>query len=804
MSQEQLPTIYMIGNTHFDPVWLWTWDEGMSSIRSTFRAALERMDEEPAFIYSFSCPPVFEWIRNVDPEMFRQIQLRVKQGRWELVEGWWLQPDCIAACGESYARQGLYGQRYLLKHFGQISRSAFNIDSFGHSAMLPQILSKSGIRFYSFTRPEPREKALPGQLFRWESPDGSSVLAWRDESGYLGDVEKRIRDAAGCIDELGHDIMLIYGVTNHGGAPTRQAIATIKELGDSRELPCDVRFGTHDSFFAAQDTDALPVVRDELMTKWFGVFSNFPEVKQNNRRGEYALLNAEKAAVVAGWANGADYPADKLTAGWKDLMFNQFHDIIGGACIKQAYQDARNLHGRALQSANEVLHYALQSVTKDISLPASGAEWNVVVWNLNAFGMEAQIEAEVQWAWEFEWYKGPIAIVDEAGHEYPCQVIRERSVIPGFRSRFVFTATLPSLGYKAFQVLRRAPTATAREGLPATDYHLESQRYRVEICRETGGIASIYDKQQGRKVLGDGTRPAVLQDDGDTWAFNVSGFGAELGTFRLQESKLIEDGPVRSVICTKAIYANSYLEQVFTLYKDTDILDGSYRVFWREKHLALKLGFDTLLVNPTLTTAIPYGSIERKNDGVEMPLGEWLDLSGEGRGVSILTDSLFSYDVSDSTAAFTVLRSAIFGDLRLPEGLDLSAEYEYLGQGITEGRWRLHFHDGNWRKAQIPQRAMQFCNPPVAVIETNHPGSLPQERSFAAMESQSTIMTVIKQAEEGDAIIVRAYEYAGKADRVAIDIAGSRIDTLLNRYEIKTLRFNQDGISETDILEIAE
>jgi alpha-mannosidase len=207
-------------------------------------------------------------------------------------------------------------------------------------------------------------------------------------------------------------------------------------------------------------------------------------------------------------------------------MFNQFHDILGGASIRQAYDDARNLHGRALQTANEILHFSIQSVTKDISLPATGADWNVVAWNLSAFAMEAQIEAEVQWAWEFEWYRGPVTVADDQGNEYPCQLIRERSVIPGFRSRFVFTATLPSLGYKAFRVLRHSPVFAEPTGFAADAYRMESRRYIVEICRETGCIATVFDKQNGRIALADGSKPIVRQDDGDTWAFNVNGFGA--------------------------------------------------------------------------------------------------------------------------------------------------------------------------------------------------------------------------------------------------------------------------------------
>ncbi len=801
MSRKSKLFIHMIGNTHFDPVWLWTWDEGMSSIRSTCQAALDRMDEETEFIYSFSCPPVFEWIRKVDPNMFDKIKQRVKEGRWELAEGWWLQPDCNVASGESYARQGLYGQHYLLEHFGHISRSAFNIDSFGHSAMLPQILRKSGIKYYSFSRPGEQEKTLPDQAFIWESPDGSSVLAYRDNNSYLKDVEKNIRNTAECINVIDHDMMLVYGITNHGGAPTKKAINKIKALCTDSSLPCGVRFSTLSGFFNSLDATALPVIYDELVTHSFGVFSNYPEIKQMNRQCEYALLNAEKAAVIAKQVNNIDYPWEKLTSCWTDLLFNQFHDIIGGACIKPAYFNARNLHGRILQSTSEVLHYSLQSVTKDISLPATGSMWNVIVWNLNAFDIDASIEAEVQWAWEFEWYAGEISIIDAEGNEYPCQFVCERSVIPGFRSRFVFSSALPSLGYKAFQVLRRPPAVGTGGNLVADNYNMESQKYRVEICRETGCIASVYDKQQRRIILEDGSKPTVRQDDGDTWAFNVDGLGDVLGVFKLEESKLIENGPVRTVICTKASFGHSYLEQIFTLYKENNTIDNKFRIFWREKHKVLKLGFNMLMENPTVTAAIPYGSIKRRNDGVEMPMGEWLDLSEETRGVSILTDSLFSYDVNGAITSLTVLRSAIFGDLRLPKGLDPNAHYEYLGQGITEGQWKMVFHDGKWRKAKTPQLAMQFCNPPMTIIEANHGGSLPQQDSYASMDGASSILTVIKQAEVGKGLIVRAYEYAGKEDCASMTIAGHTNKIKMDKYEIKTIRLNQDKLFETNILE---
>ena len=209
-----MKNIYMVGNTHFDPVWLWRWDEAMASIRSTFRSALDRMNEDDDFIYSFATPPVFEWIKEVDTEMFEEIKRRVAEGRWEICEGWWLQPDCFSASGESYARQSLYGQRYLLENFGKYADTVFNIDSFGHNSQTPQILKKSRMKYYCLCRPEEKHVSISSPYFTWEGKDGSEVLAFRagQYSGiYTKDVPKNIELAEGNLKSSECDEMMVYG-----------------------------------------------------------------------------------------------------------------------------------------------------------------------------------------------------------------------------------------------------------------------------------------------------------------------------------------------------------------------------------------------------------------------------------------------------------------------------------------------------------------------------------------------------------------------------------------------------------------
>jgi alpha-mannosidase len=801
-------TITMVGTTHFDPVWLWTWDEAMASIRSTFRSALDRMREEPRFIYSFSCPPVFEWVRQIDPLLFEEIRERVREGRWHLVEGWWIQPDCCVTSGESYARQGLHGQRYLKAVFGMQSRTGFNTDSFGHGAMLPQILKKSGIDGYVFGRPSPAEKELPGPLFRWESPDGSAILAFRcggdGANQYSKTLDKDARAALPAMERLGHDFLMLYGVSNHGGAPTRISIGQINSLIGDASKGFDVEYGTPESFFQRQNAQNLPAVRDELLVKKFGVFSNHSGIKADNRRAEYALLGAERVALLLELLEGVQVPRERLTEVWKDLLFNQFHDIIGGASIRAAYRDARNLHGRALQTAAEILHFAIQRVTR--SIDTSGEGFPLVVWNLNAFDAEAVLEAELQWAWEFDWYKGPLSVTDSSGTVVPCQVIQEQSVLPGFRSRLAFRALVPSLGYRTFHVHKREQPLMPNAATVADDFTMENAYFRVEVDRATGGLATVFDKCRGKELLRGAAQPVVREDTGDTWCFNVGTYGPELEAFRLESSRLVENGPVRARIRTRSRFRDSVLEQDFILCAGEGGIEGSLRIDWRGRHMALKLRFDAVMERPVLTSSIPYGSILRAADGVERPCGEWLDMSEDGTGMSLVSDSFFAYDMKDSRLDITVLRSPIYGHLTIKDPIAADADYDYMDQGVREGRWRLILHDGDWVARGVPQEAALFNNPFLVVDEMSHPGDRPQDASFFSVEAPTCLVTVLKKAEDGGDIVLRLVEFAGKRCRARFRLTplGRSFETECAPYEIRTLRLGLGTNGEMRLVNILE
>lgn len=801
--------LHMIGNTHFDPVWLWTWDEAMASIRATFHSALERMEEYPDFKYSFSTPAVFEWIENTEPEMFAEIKKRVEEGRWELAEGWWLQPDCICASGESYVRQGLYAQKYYLKHFGKLSKTVFNVDSFGHPASLPQILNQCGIQNYMFCRPCYAHKQLEEPLFVWKGANHSKVYTYRignqKGDGFKPEVNDIIRTMIEDYGEKEYPLCAIYGVTDHGGAPTKEAIEHIYDFNRSSGTYA-AKLSTVEAFFAQVSQCPLAEVEDELLVNFIGPYTNEIEIKKNNRMAEYTLLNAEKAAVIAHKVLGKAYPAEVIEQCWKDLMFNQFHDILGGACIKEAYYDARNMHGRVLQTAGERLHFSLQSICADMNMPGKNGEnaWNLVVWNLNGFDVCTPVEAEVQWAWEFDWYDKGIELVDEDGNCYECQVIEERSVIPGFRTRFVFRAQIPALGYKAFKVMqthKESPRIAQRLEIPGNDRFecIMSISPNQELSTKQWGEGitgtpeiRLFDKDKNCVVMPSLPVPYVVADECDTWGFNKTVYEEEREKPKLVSYRIIEQGSIRTTVKLIWHYHMSVIEQYYTLYDD--FVECRYRVCWNEQKKALKFSIVSDLEKPKCLAAIPYGRIERGAEAFERPMGEWLTLSEGNDNVNIMVDSIFAYHFDGREVGLTVLRSCIYGDLRTQE-LDPEGNFRYMGQGVTEGRIRISFGD-------TPEKeAICLNNPPIVTVESNHGGTLKGKGQFFQTHNDNVILSALKLSEDGKATVARLFETKGESC-----IAEGRVFDEIYREacsgdEIMTLRMVAGTVEKVTALE---
>jgi alpha-mannosidase len=759
----------MIGHGHLDIVWLWQASEGLQEVKATFRSALDRMREYPEFKFAASSAAYYEWIEENEPEMFEEIRRRVAEGRWEPVGGWWVEPDCNLPGGEAFVRQALLGQRYFQSRFGRTATVGFNPDSFGHAATLPQLLAKSGIGAYVFMRPGPHEKGLPGRLFWWEADDLSRVLAYRIPYEYGtpgGDVAAEIERAAAELRAPVDDLMCFYGVGNHGGGPTKANIEAIGRLARERD-DLEMLFSTPSEFFGVVRSAelSLPTVHDELQHHASGCYAAHSGVKAWNRRAEQLLLEAEKFSTLAACVCGSAYPTG-LTQAWKSVLFNQFHDVLAGTSIEPAYDDARHSYGEAIAVAGRALNHALQALAWRIDIPPADGSIPIVVFNPHAWPSRVNVELES------DGLGGATAVEDEAGATSPLQTISSLATIGSWRRRVTFTAQLPPLGYRVYRTVSLPEIGAAPEAPPANT--LESERWRLVFDPKSGFLTSLWDKREDCEVLLEPARAVVVDDPSDTWSHDVFRFQNEVGVFEAISVRLLEHGPVKSVLRIESRFGDSRLVQHYALFSGLDQIEVRVTVDWREQRRALKLRFPVNVRYHRATYEIPFGRIERPASGEEEPGQGWVDLSGVHRttgrlyGLSLLNDCKYSYDVLGRVVSLTVLRSPAYAH-----------------------------HDPH---QPADWTSMQF-------IDTSHRGTLPLARSFVEIGPDNVALTALKAAEDDSRdVVIRCYETAGIATRALVSMAPWQrsFEFDIGPFEIKTFRVPRDPARshvETDLLE---
>jgi alpha-mannosidase len=810
--------LHMIGNAHIDPVWLWQWQEGFHEVKASFRSALDRMQEYPDFTFVASSAAFYEWVEGSDPAMFAEIQQRVQEGRWGIVGGWWVEPDCNIPAGESFVRHGLYGQRYFKEKFGVIARTGFNVDSFGHAGTLPQILKQSGLDYYVFLRPMPHEKGLPSRLFWWQADDGSRVLAFRIPFEYLSwgkEVEIHARRCADEMKEPVDEFMCFYGVGNHGGGPTIMNIESIRHLEADPDFPASLVFSRPERFFQTAETKdwPIPIVQSELQHHASGCYAAHSGIKRWNRLAENRLLAAEKLTVAAtAWDKAitefSGFTANEFGRAWKNVLFNQFHDIMAGTSLEAAYEDARDGYGEALMIANRALNHATQSLAWKIHIPAEENVRPLVVFNPLTWPTKATVEIESSRL------KPQMTLVDEFGHVIPHQGVQ--STTTAGRDRLCFTAELPALGYRTYGLLLSSETLQDNPppvAVQASDNVLENEYFRLEFDSITGCIASLRDKRAEAEVFsGPAALPVVLEDLADTWGHNVFKWDKADGHFQAESIRLIEGGPVRWVIRVTGRYGSSKLVQDFAMYADREQIDVSVTVDWHEQLKMLKLRFPVNVKFMKVTYEIPYGHTQRFANGEEEPGQSWVDVSGVSRdreipyGFSLLNDGKYSIDVNVRDIGLTVLRSPAHAH-HIPAVLESDGQYSFIDQGIQRFRYTLFPHAGSWETAGTVRRAAELNQPALALFGTFHPeGTLPPSDSFLSAEPENVMVTVLKQAEDGIGVILRAYETFGAAARASIRLPELErvIEADFGPNEIKTFLIPHDAaqaVRETNLLE---
>lgn len=817
-------TIRLIGNAHLDPIWLWRWQEGCGEVLQTFRSALDRLKEYDDFVFTCSSAAYYKWVEDIDPEMFEEIRAMVKKGRWVPVNGWWVQPDCNMPSGESFARQALYSQLYYKEKFGKICKTGYNVDSFGHSAFLPQFLTKAGMTGYVMHRPGTHENnEIPENLFWWDSADGSRIMTYRIPDGYGGSgknaLDSKMQDMEERANETGHGMMLFYGVGNHGGGPTKGDIEYLK-ANLRREGFNDLEFSSPDDFFEELMTQPLdlPSWDDELQHHASGCYSATSLVKELNRKSENLLAAAEKWDTISSIVADSKAETEEFKKAWREVCFNQFHDILCGCSIREAYEDVKETEGYAQAIGSKAYNNAVLRIARKIDTWIDGVDKAVLMENTSnhvALG---------------NGYPRPVVVFNPYSYEIeiPVRVHHPSSSVKNSDKKDVlfqnvrasrsndshldtlFMAKVKPFGYATYWLEKAEDLKAEKEVSCEQNFFMENEHIMVVFDKETGYIKNLVNKENGVEYASENfvAIPTVINDDKtDTWAHNVFKFHEVKGFMELVSIKRVEDGVLRSVIRTVHKFNESYLTQDFILAKNQKTLRVDCKAMWQEKFSLLKMSFAVGGEEEISTYEVPGGFIKRPCNGEEEPALNWADVAvtknGKRAGIAIISDSKYSYDCVGTELRLTALRNVIFADhySDRPE-----SNFDFTDEGLNRFSYGIYLHSGEAENSDVMKESHIFNGNVVAVPESYHKGTLDPVDSFMYVDCDNVEITALKRCEDGSGdLIIRLYEAKG------IDCTRGMLMSKLfdngfwfdiKKHEVKTFRVRRDlTVLETNFLE---
>jgi len=740
-----------VGHAHLDLAWLWPWSETVRKGARSFSTALNLLEDYPSFAFLQSQPHLYELVRDRYPSVYERVAERVESGDWQPVGALWVESDVTLAGPEALARQFLYGKRYFRDAFDVDPQTAFLPDVFGYTATLPTVARAADCPYFLTQKMSWNDtNDFPYTSFTWEGLDGSTVLShFPPADTYNGDVSvEQVREAATSDEEsaiVGEGLYL-YGWGDGGGGPTREMVERVDVVDDIGALP-DVSHGTLGEFFerlSAAEAD-LPTWTGEMyLEKHRGTLTTQARTKRNNRKGEFALREAELASSLA-HVFGEDfaYGHDDLEDAWKTLLFNQFHDILPGSSVTDVYADADRDYERVFATAERETQRALDALGGDPEDGTVLAVSNSLSWSHSP--VVAVDDGVVDYLDE-----GPPRVVGPDGTPVPVQVDGRDD-----DSAFVFEATdLPPTGVQTFTVCEGEPPRVETD-VAASETHLENAHVRVDFAND--GTYQVTDRDTGREAFAAPANRLVTYRDqpANLDAWDVEGDVADVAT-RLpapDSVAVLESGPLRATVRREFAFGDSTVVQDVSVTRGSRRIDHHTVVDWHEDERFLKARFPVDVHARSATFDVQFGHVERPTHEntswdrarYEVSHQQWVDVSEQSYGVAVLNDCKYGVDVDGTDVGLSLLRAPTTPD---PDADRHRHEFTYavyphpdgpVDGGVVEAGYELNVASG-----------------PVCV--DGHCVT-----SLLSVDTPGVVVEAVKRAEDDpDALVVRLYEAYGR------------------------------------------
>lgn len=816
MTFSEKPKIHLVCNAHLDPVWLWEWEEGAAEAMSTFRSAADLCEEFDGFIFNHNEAVLYRWVEEYEPSLFKRIQKLVRQGKWHIMGGWYLQPDCNMPSGESFVRQILLGRRYFQEKFGVTPTVAVNLDPFGHTRGLVQILQKSGYNAYLFCRPDQEQCPLPSDTFIWEGYDGSRIAAARASSFYNSPLGKANEKVKNCLKNLSGDtcVILLWGVGNHGGGPSRIDLKRLTKL--IHDTPnVDIRHSTPESYFKElkQRSEGLPIHQKDLNPWAVGCYTSQVRIKQKHRRLENELYATEKMASAAWCAGRMLYPAGEFRDAMYDLATGEFHDILPGSSIQPAEETALRLMDHALEILSRAKTRAFFALAQG-QPKAKNGRIPVLVYNPHPYPVKTIVECEFQLADQDPNENFTHVQVCRNGKSVPAQVEKELSNIPiEWRKRVVFTAELAPAQMNRFDCTPKVIPAKPKPQLKSRKGKILFKTNELEVMiNARTGLIDRYRVNGVDHVNPGACRPIVILDNEDPWGMLDTRFRKIAGRFRLLSKKdgmqfsgvrdkllpsvrIIEDGPVRSVVEALFGYGDSFICQRYKLPKHGTEIEVETRVFWNEKDRMLKLSIPTPDKKSSYYGQVAFGADIIPADGTEVVAHKWVSVISKDHDTTLtcINEGIYGSDFAHGEMRLSLLRSPAYSAHPLQDRTILPQDRfsPRIDQGERIFRFWLNAGPIKERLATVDREALAKNEKPMALsFFPSGDGSL--AKPFVKLNDKVIQVTAIKKAERGEALILRLFEPTGRkrSATISLPFVNMKKRVTLDGFEIRTIKID--------------
>ena len=820
--------LHLICNAHLDPVWQWEWEEGAAEALSTFRIAADFCDEYDNFVFCHNEALLYQWIEEYDMPLFEKIRRLVKEGKWHIMGGWHLQPDCNMPSGEFFVRQIMSGRKYFLEKFGVVPKVAINVDPFGHTRGLVQILNKTGYEGYMFMRPGNGDKwiKLPADEFKWVGYDDSEITAVRHGS-YNSRKGNAIGKVKGFFDRCPEDdfVLCLWGIGNHGGGPSKKDIDDINAFAKEMKEQGghEIIHSTPEMFIDELNKSdrVLPKVERSLNPWSTGCYTSQVRIKQQYRACENLFTLTEVMCSQASLNGLMEYPAEKFAEALYDILTVQFHDSIPGSSI----QPVEEMALRMLDHAKEILtrlkakaFFALASGQKK----ADEDKIPVFAYNPYPYEISGDFTAEFM-LWDQNWNEEFLhpRLYNDDGVVVPSQCEKENSTIPlEWRKRVTFNATLKPMSLNrfdcGFDIIPKKPVPVCDGN--DTHFVYDNGTLHVEINKNTGLIDSY--RKNGTEYVNPGAFVLdVYQDNYDPWGMLYTSYTDKIGSFKLASKKetqrfccldneidsvhVIESGDVRTVIEAVFCYEDSRaLVKYFLSQKDGLKID--IRVVWTEKQKMIKLGIPTSFGADKCIGEHAYGREELFCDLTENVSQQYLAATDGKKALAVANNGVYgsSFDGEKGILNITLLRSASYTAHPLDNRVTMPQDryLPYIEQGERDFSFKFDIGEADCIFDNFPRKAQQFNMQPV-VLSFYPTGVGEKPVSPLKLEGEVIQCTAFKMAEVGEGYIVRLFNPTAEKRSACLEFMGKTVNIDFGKYEIKTFRANEEGITESDLLE---